>query len=176
MVESNYPTETLTYRIIGEASKKDRRSRDLGHIIMSDLCFSKHWKHLVRKTSLRICNPFWALESCVPEIYIRALKFYLRPVAETGTTVVNPSRKRNTDLLEDVQNSCIRKLMIKYYSNDNNLISNGSQLSDVFGLPSLNNREKLPILSWWMKKFPRSYQSTGRFLLWDAERNHKRKA
>lgn len=142
MIGSNCHTQTPTYRINGQALKKVDEARDLGYIITSDLSFSKHCQLLVKKASFRIYNLFRALKSCIPEIYIRAFKSYVRPIVETGTTVFNPSRNRDIDLLESVQNSFTRKLMIRCFSVDYSSIPSGSQRSEFFGLPSLKNRRK----------------------------------
>lgn len=54
----------------------------------------------------------------------------------------NPAMKKDIDLLESIQNSFTRKLVMRCFSIDHNIIRKGPQRADLFGLPSLKNRRK----------------------------------
>lgn len=59
----------------------------------------------MKRASFCIYNFFRALQSNIPEVYIRAYKAYVRPTVETGTIAFNPIKKGDVDLLESVQNN-----------------------------------------------------------------------
>lgn len=135
-------TQMPTYRINGEPLNRVNEARDLGYNVTSDLCISQHCRVLVKKANYRIYNLFKVLKSKLPEVYIRAYKTYVRPIVESGTTVFNPTKKKDADLLESVQNNFTRKLMMRCYSMDYNQIPHGPQRSLLFGLSSLRNRRR----------------------------------
>lgn len=136
--QSQFPT----YSINGQVLSNVKEARDLGFIITSNLCFSQHCRLLVKKAGYRIYNLFRALKSNQPEIYIRAYKTYVRPIVESGITVFNPTKKKDIELLESVQNSFTRKLMMRCFSMNYDQIPHASQRSVLLGLPSLKNRRK----------------------------------
>lgn len=96
----------------------------------------------MRKANYRIYNLFRVLKSNIPEVYIRAYKTYVRPIVESGTTVFNPTRKKDIDLLESIQNSFTRKLMMRCFPVSYDMVPNGPQRSELFGLPSLVSRRR----------------------------------
>lgn len=142
MIGPKNQTRTPTYTINGDQLNRVNEARDLGYNVTSDLCFSQHCRILVKKANCRIYNLFRALKSKLPEVYIRAYKTYVRPIVESGTTVFNPTKKKDIDLLESVQNNFTRKLMMRCYSMNYSLIPRGPQRSVFFGLSSLRTRRK----------------------------------
>lgn len=118
--------------------------RDLGFVMASDPRSSERHRLLVKNASLRIYSPVSVLKSGHPEIYIRGFKTHVRPIMETGTTMINPAWQRDIDLLEGNQNSLTKKLMMGSFSVDYESVPNDSQWSALLAPPSLkkNHRRK----------------------------------
>lgn len=131
-----------SYKLRGVTLETTADIRDLGFLISKDLSFDLHHKALAKKANYRIYNLFKALKSRDPQILLRAYKTYVRPMVECGTTVFNPSKRKNILLLENVQNSFTRKLMMRCYGNNYYQMPNGAERAEMLGLPSLFIRRK----------------------------------
>ncbi|EYC10127.1 hypothetical protein Y032_0057g2777 [Ancylostoma ceylanicum] len=74
------------------------------------------------------------------EVYLRAYKSYVRPVVESGITISNPFKKKDINLLESVQNSFTRKLMMRCFGMNYDQVPNGEKRCKILGLPTLQSR------------------------------------
>lgn len=87
--------------------------RDLGFIITPSLSFEKHCKLLYQRANHKTYNIFKALDTKRSDILLRAYKTYVRPLVEYGTTVYSPNTKRDSNLVERIQNNFTRKVLIR---------------------------------------------------------------
>lgn len=130
------------YSLRGVLLKSVSAVRDLGFSISADLRFNEHYRALVKKANFRTYNLFKILKTNDLQTLLRAYKIYVRPIVECGTTVFNPTKKKDIGLLESVQSNYTRKLFMRccglQYCGLPNAYTNAKKL----GLPSLCPRRK----------------------------------
>ncbi|EYC26747.1 hypothetical protein Y032_0010g946 [Ancylostoma ceylanicum] len=135
----NCPADVTYY--IGDVKLENvEEVRDLGYTINSNLDFGQHYKNLVNKAMGITYNMFKILKTKDVNVLIRAYKTYIRPIMESGTTVFNPYKQKDIDLLESVQNNFTRKVFIRCSGIDYSSIPNSTERSKQLGLPTLRSR------------------------------------
>lgn len=93
------------YKLQATDLNEDEDVRDLGCLISEKLHVDKHYNSVVKIAIFRTYDLFMVLKSENPETFLRANVTNVRPVVETGATVLSPSKKRDIDMLESVQNN-----------------------------------------------------------------------
>lgn len=131
----DYKLQNSTLRVVDEV-------RDLGFLIRKNLNFDAHYKSLVKMANFRTYNIFKVLKSNNPDLLLRAYKSYVRPIAEFGTTVFNPLKKKDIDMLERIQNNFTRKAVMRCFGMDYSQIPNGRERNRMLGLKSLECRRQ----------------------------------
>lgn len=132
------------YLFDGVSIAKVDQTRDLGFFITRDLSFDSHCERIAATAHGVVHRLFRALSTDNPSVLLRAYKSYVRPLLEYGTVIFNPSKIKIIKLLESVQNSFTRKLLVR----------RTGFLYD--GLPSSHTRNfnlRLPTLEQRRKKF-----------------------
>ncbi|XGW28756.1 hypothetical protein V3C99_008503 [Haemonchus contortus] len=114
--------------------------RDLGFVMSNKLAFDSHYKALVSRANNRIYNLFKTLQSKNPAILLKAYKAYVRPIVESGTSVFFPFKKKDVQLLESVQNSFTRKLILRCSALSFKSLPSGVERRHRYALPSLTHR------------------------------------
>lgn len=98
-----------SYFIEGQRIVQATEVKDLGFIITENLEFDNHCNDVAAKASRRVCNLFRSLSTNEEQTFLRAYKMYVRPLLEYGTPVFGPTKVKNIEVLEKVQNSFTRK-------------------------------------------------------------------
>lgn len=115
---------------------------DLGFTVTENLDFSKHCEYVANKASRRLFNLFKGLSTSDPQVLVRAYKTYVRPILEYGTSVFNPTKVRDSNKIEAVQNSFTRKVLLRTLNYDYSCVPNYAHRNKLLGLESLAFRRK----------------------------------
>ncbi|EYB84090.1 hypothetical protein Y032_0323g2497 [Ancylostoma ceylanicum] len=135
----NYSSHVTYY--IGDVTLENVEAvRDLGYAINNNLDFGQHYKNLVNRAIGLTYNVFKILKTKDVNVLIRAYKTYIRPIMESGTTVFNPYKQKDIDLLESVQNNFTRKVFMRCSGIDYSSIPNARERSKQLELPMLRSR------------------------------------
>lgn len=116
--------------------------KDLGFLITDNLEFDKHCREIAAKAARRVCNLFRCLVTSNENILLRAYKMYIRPILEYGTPVFGPTKVKNIEVLDKVQNSFTRKLLLRSRQFDYRSIPDSTERCRTFGLEPLSLRRK----------------------------------
>ncbi|EYC44077.1 hypothetical protein Y032_0473g2112 [Ancylostoma ceylanicum] len=112
-LDLNGSMPTFTYCIEGHQISEANSDKDLGFVYDRRLDFSGHYLTICRRAYMRTFRIFKALSTSSKPTLLRSYKTYARPMLESGTTVFNPSKKKDIYALEKVQNNFTRKLLAR---------------------------------------------------------------
>lgn len=115
VLQSRRRSHTPSYTRNGMELKQITDVRDLGFLITSNLKFDLHYKSTVKNGNFRIYSKLKILKSNELHVLLRANKCYIRPIMEFATIIFKPCHKKDTDILESVQNNYERKLFMRCY-------------------------------------------------------------
>ncbi|EYC40237.1 hypothetical protein Y032_0623g769 [Ancylostoma ceylanicum] len=86
---------------------------DLRFLVRKDLNFDAQCEKIASLATRRVYALFRALSSTDSATLLNAFKTYVRPILECGTVIFNPHRRKAVMLLEKVQSSFTRKLLMR---------------------------------------------------------------
>lgn len=132
----------IVYVLDGQRVSVATEVTDLGFSYDNKLQFDKHCSSLKKKANLQLLNLFRSLRTNNPSVLLKAYKTYIRPILEYGTVIFFPKKKMLINMLESVQNSFTRKLLIRTRGFDYSRIPSAAQRNLTFGLSSLESRRK----------------------------------
>lgn len=115
---------------------------DLGFLATKDLSFDKHCDVMAETASQVMYNMLQTLSTSNAGVLLRAYKVSVRPILEYGTPVFSPYKMKSNKILEAVQNSFTRKVMIRELRFCYDQIPSIIERNHNFGLRTLEYRRK----------------------------------
>ena len=104
------------YYIGNEILNVSVTERDLGIFVSNNLMFSEHCSKIASKASQRIGLLLHAFVPRDLDFLIRMFKIYIRPILEYNSCVWSPRWLKDVDLIESVQRSFTRRIIVFWQS------------------------------------------------------------